>query len=204
MNRFLGLLVGGVMFFAANASWAQTADDIKKVENYLNNIKGLEADFVQMASNGASAEGKIHIKKPKQIRMEYKAPMDVLIVGDGEFVVYNDKELDQVTHIDYDDIPATIILSDEIKIDGNTLKVSDFYKDAGVTSLTINHKNKDVSPIKLVFNNEPFELKQWSVVDPQSVEITVSLYELKTDVDLDDGLFKFKDKKKSPLKYKNR
>lgn len=50
--------------------------------------------------------------------MEYGAPTNVLIVGDGNYIVYNDTDLDQVTHIDYDDIPATLILANDIKIDG--------------------------------------------------------------------------------------
>ena len=85
----------------------------------------MSATFVQTASNGSSAEGKIYIAKPNKIRMEYNAPTSVLIVGNGDFIVYNDTELEQVTHIDYDDIPATLILANDLKIDGKNLRTSD-------------------------------------------------------------------------------
>lgn len=183
--------------------YAQSAENLQKIENYLNNIKSLEATFVQMASNGATAEGRLFIKKPNKIRMEYAEPTNVLIVGDGNFIVYNDLDLDQVTHIDYEDIPASLILSNLIKIDGKELKVLDFYQDSGSTSITLDYAKKgDIGPITLVFSNNPLELKQWKIVDPQSVEVTVSLYDIKKDIDLDDGVFKFKNKKKSSRNFK--
>lgn len=60
--------------------------------------------------------------------MEYGAPTNVLIVGDGNYIVYNDTDLDQVTHIDYDDIPATLILANDIKIDGKKSKSATFIR----------------------------------------------------------------------------
>ena len=199
------ILLALVLFFGFSGfAKAQTAEDIKQIEDYLNNIKTLDAKFVQTASNGGAAEGHIYISKPNKIRMEYAPPVDVLIVGDGDYVVYNDKELDQVTHIDYSDIPATVILADNIKIDGKALKVIDFDKDAGTTMITVEQGEKSsIGPITLIFSNQPeFELKQWRIVDPQSVEVSVSLYDTIKDGKLDSGLFKFKDKKKSPLNYK--
>ncbi len=184
---------------------AQTAADVKQIEDYLNNIKTLEADFVQIASNGGTAEGKLYIAKPNKIRMEYADPTSVLIVGDGDYIIYNDKDLDQVTHIDYDDIPASLILANNIKIDGKKLKITDFYKDPGQTSVTLDYKEKgDIGPITLIFSTDPFELKQWKIVDPQSVEVAVSLYDTQKDLSLDDSLFKFKKQKSNPLNYKKR
>ncbi len=184
---------------------AQTPEEIKQVENYLNGIRNLQASFVQTSSNGGIAEGMLYIAKPNKIRMEYKDPTSVLIVGDGDYIVYNDKELDQVTHIDYDDIPATMILANNISIDGKKIKVLDFFKDAGTTTITLDYQDKgEVGPITLVFDNNPFALKQWKIVDPQSVEVTVSLYNPQKDTALNDSLFKFKKAQKNPLKYKGK
>ena len=202
MKKWLIAFLGVLFSFPA---WAQNAENIKKIETYLNNIKSLEATFVQMASNAATAEGRLFIKKPNKIRMEYADPVNVLIVGDGNFIVYNDTELGQVTHIDYDDIPASLILANDIKIDGKKIKVSDFYQDSGSTSITLDYTSGgDIGPITLVFSNNPMELKQWKIVDPQSVEVAVSLYDAKKDIPLDDKIFKFKEKKSSGKGYKKK
>ncbi|MCI7420472.1 MAG: outer membrane lipoprotein carrier protein LolA [Alphaproteobacteria bacterium] len=184
---FAALLIAG-------SAHAENAD-LGKIESYLNNISTLEANFVQMSSNGSSAEGKIYIEKPSKIRMEYTAPDPLLIVGNGEYIIYNDKELDQITNIDYKDIPATMILSNKIKFDGKNLKVTDFYKDSGQTSVTVEMPNSPgVKPITLIFDNAPFRLKQWKVIDQQNIEVTISLFDAEQDKKLSENLFKFNKK----------
>ena len=101
---------------------AQQKENLKQIEDYLNNIKTMQASFVQTASNGNTAEGMLYIAKPNKIRMEYNAPTNVLIVGDGDYIIYHDKELDQVTNIDYDDIPASLILANDVKLDGKKIQ----------------------------------------------------------------------------------
>ncbi|MEE6207457.1 MAG: outer membrane lipoprotein carrier protein LolA [Alphaproteobacteria bacterium] len=187
------LLSIGLLFFAGTAS-ADKAD-LTKIENYLNNINTLKAGFVQISSNGGSAEGSLYISKPSKIRMEYTAPDDILVVGNGDYIIYNDRELDQITNIDYKDIPATMILTQKIKFDGSNLKVVDFYKDSGQTAITVETpKTPGVKPITLIFDNDPFRLKQWKVIDQQNIEVTISLYDIEQDAKLNDNLFKF-DKK---------
>ena len=194
MKKFALILFFGFVF----CSSAQADKvDIKRIENYLNNIKSLQAGFVQMASNGGVAEGKIYISKPSKIRMEYTAPDPLLIVGNGDYIIYNDKELDQITNIDYKDIPATMILTKQIKFNNKDLKITDLYSDSGQTSITVEMPgNPSVKPITLIFDNEPFRLKQWKLIDPQNIEVTLSLFDIEQDVNLPESLFKF-DKKSS-------
>ena len=190
-NIFVSVLFCSLLF--AFGAKAQTKSDIEKIENYLNSVKSLQARFVQNASNGSVSEGKIYIEKPNKIRMEYDAPSNILIVGNGDYIVYNDKDLDQVSNIDYEDIPASVILGNDVKIDGKNIKVASFYKDAGTTVIGLDYKGRgDIGVITLTFNNAPFELKQWTVIDPQSVEITLSLYGTQIDKPIDKSLFKFK------------
>ena len=204
MKKFVLTIAAALLMLPISAKASQE-EALRQIETYLNSIKTLEADFVQTSSNGGTAEGKLYIAKPNKIRMEYDDPTSVLIVGDGNYIVYNDKELDQVTHIDYDDIPASLILANDVKIDGKNIKASNFYQDAGITSVTLDYKDKgDVGPITLLFSNSPLELKQWKIVDPQNIEVKISLYNSMQDGELDSSLFKFKDKKSNPLNYKKK
>ena len=203
MKKFILILLS-VLLTAHTASADQA--DLTKIENYLNNLKSLKAGFVQMASNGGTAEGVLYITKPSKIRMEYTAPEPLLIVGNGDYVIYHDKELDQITNIDYKDIPATMILTQKIKFDGKNLKVTDLYKDSGQTSITVEMpKNQAVKPITLTFDNNPFRLKQWKVIDQQNIEVTISLFDMETDANLSADLFKFdKNDHKSSSKTKRK
>ncbi|MBQ7304496.1 MAG: outer-membrane lipoprotein carrier protein LolA, partial [Alphaproteobacteria bacterium] len=55
----------------------------------------------------------------------------------------------------------------------------------------------DIGPITLVFSNSPFELKQWKIIDPQNIEVTISLFNASKDASLDEDLFKFKNPRKN-------
>ncbi|MBR1600299.1 MAG: outer membrane lipoprotein carrier protein LolA [Alphaproteobacteria bacterium] len=189
MKKFLSVFCLMVLF--ASSAKADRVD-LGKIENYLNNLKSLKAGFVQMASNGGTAEGKLYISKPSKIRMEYTSPEPLLIVGNGEYIIYYDNELDQITNIDYKDIPATVILTKQIKFDNENLKITDLYKDSGQTSITVETpKTPGVKPITLIFDNEPLRLKQWKVIDQQNIEVTISLFDIEQDIALDESLFKF-------------
>ena len=202
--RFLAFLTA--LIFSATSSLAleKDAQKIQKIEDYLNNVRTMKASFVQTASNGSTSEGTMLVEKPNKIRMEYKDPTNVLIVGNGDYIIFNDKDLDQVTNIDYEDVPASLILANNIKIDDKQIKVSNYYEDNGSTVVTLRYPSKpEIAPITMTFTNQPFALRQWSIVDPQGIEVIVSLYDVETDVPIDDSSFKFT-KAKSPLKYKGK
>ena len=76
MNKFITTCTVFTLLGTSSAL-AQTANDLEKIENYLNSVKTLQARFVQNASNGNVAEGTIYIEKPNKIRMEYDAPTNV-------------------------------------------------------------------------------------------------------------------------------
>lgn len=196
-----------IALFALTSLSANAAnkEDIKQVQNYLNAIKTLSADFVQIASNGEKAEGKIYIEKPNKIRMEYNAPSNILIVGNGDYIVYYDKELEQITNIDYEDIPAAMVLANNVTLNGKDLKVTNLQKDPGMTRIGLQYQNAgDLGPFTLVFSNNPFTLKQWKVITPQSLEVSLSLYNTVTDGKLDQSLFRFSKREETNRKNKFR
>lgn len=203
MKNFFSILAV-LSLFSLSVRADEWNKDVQKVEDYLNSIKTLSADFVQIASNGEKAEGRIYIEKPNKIRMEYNAPSNILIVGNGDYIVYYDKELEQITNIDYEDVPAAMILANNVKLDGKDITVTDFYQDPGMTKLSMQYNNaEDLGPFTLVFTNNPFVLKQWKVITPQSLEVSLSLYDAVVDAKINPDLFKF-NKKATEKKKKHR
>ena len=66
------------------------------MEDYLNGIQTLKAEFTQVGPDGEPAEGVIYMRRPGLLRVEYKPPVPVIIVGDGFLIHYHDKELGQI------------------------------------------------------------------------------------------------------------
>ena len=73
--------------------------DLKRVAGYLDSIRSMSARFQQVASGGGLSFGKIYLRRPGMLRVEYEPPVPVLLVSDGTWMDYYDSELDQLTQI---------------------------------------------------------------------------------------------------------
>ena len=190
---FLAALALGAASRPAPAPQLSAEDraDAARVEAYLNGIETLQSRFVQVASNGSYAEGQISIRRPGKMRIEYDAPTPILIVADGSFVIYFDKELEQTTHLGYDDTPAGILLADRISLSGK-VKVTGVDRRSGALSLAL-AKSDDPAEgrLTLAFSDKPLTLRKWVVTDHQGITTNFSLLDPRFAVNLPESLFRF-------------
>lgn len=180
------------------------AEDIARIEDYLNGLHTLEARIVQHTSQGGVAEGTLYLSRPGRLRVEYDPPVPVLIVSDGEWVHYYDAELGQVNRIRLSETPASVLVQETFDL-GGALKVLDFERGKATLRITLAVREEpDAGQLTLVFSDKPLALKQWRVVDAQGVETTVSLHDAERDVLLPPALFDFRDPTKRPSPFGQR
>ncbi|PKU21792.1 LolA family protein [Telmatospirillum siberiense] len=180
---------------AAVPASAESAD-VEKAENYLNGITTFKAHFMQVNPDGATAEGTVYLWRPGRLRLDYDPPSPIEVVADGNFLIYYDKQLQQVSYLGLDSTPAGILVRPAIKLNGEDLKVTKVGHQPGIMNVTV-IKAADPSQgrITLVFTESPFQLRQWQVTDPQGQVTTVSLFDASTGLTFDKDLFYFKDPK---------
>ena len=192
---FLCALLGAVAAWAAGARPAtlNQADkaDVTRIEEYLNGLRTLQSRFLQIASNGSTAEGTLYIQRPGRMRIEYDPPTPVLIVADGLHLIYFDKELEQVTHVGLDASPAGILLQEKVALSGD-LTITKFERGPSVFRVTVvRGKDTNEGSLTLVFGDSPLSLRKWTVVDPQGVATEVALQNPQPGGTLKPELFKF-------------
>lgn len=166
-------------------------EDLQRIETYLNDIRTFSSPFLQMASDGSQSKGSIAISRPGQMRIEYDPPVPLLIVGGkGSMVVY-DKELEQANYIPTEQTPIGVLLRAQIRLGGD-LTVTRLERGASVLRLTLAKSNDlEGGSVTLIFDDRPLQLRQWVVIDPQSVETKVSLLDPKQGGAIDPKLFEF-------------
>ncbi len=199
-----GLLVSWCLGGALHAAVPPTSNqaDIAKAEDYLNGVTTLKARFMQVAPDGSTVEGTVYMSRPGRMRLEYDPPSPILVVANGTFLIYHDKQLEQTNYLDLDDTPAGILLQPQVKLNGDDLKVLRVSHQPGILDITVTKRNDSSDgKLTLVFTERPFELRQWQVVDKQGQLTTVSLFDAETGVKLDRSLFKFKDPKYGTMGY---
>lgn len=165
--------------------------DVKRVEAYLNKLSTLKARFLQLSSNGAQAEGDVFVKRPGRMRIQYDPPMPVEIIATGTFLVYHDKDLEQVTWLGLDSTPAGILLDEHVSLSGD-VTVTGFERNANTLRVTVTKTDDPtMGSLTLVLSDKPLSLKKWTIVDAQGLLTTVALIDPRFGVPLSKDLFSF-------------
>ena len=122
----------------------------------------MRARFLQAASTGQMAEGSVALQRPGRMRIEYDPPVPVLIVADGTWLIYHDRQLNQISYLPLGSTPAGILVEDRIDLDGGGLTITGFSRAAGVIRITIVRTTSPADgSLTLVFSENPLELQQW-------------------------------------------
>ncbi|MDA0341653.1 MAG: outer membrane lipoprotein carrier protein LolA [Proteobacteria bacterium] len=183
---FLAALPGDLSAAALNAG---DQADVRRIESYLNGITTLKSRFIQRSSTGHLASGVLYLSRPGRMRFEYDPPAQILLVADGLFLVYVDKELQQISNVPISATPLSVLVDANVKL-ANSHDVEKVERGAGTLSVTLGMKDDpEAGAVRLLFADGPIALKQWYIRDAQGVEVQVSLLDSERGMTFDSALF---------------
>lgn len=176
------------------------AQTLAEVEQYLNRLTTLIADFMQIAPNGEESHGTFFLSRPGKLRWQYEPPVPILIVVNGSLVTYFDQELNQVSHVP--DQPLSAFLTrPNVRFDDPDILVKSIKREPGVVRITVQEKKAKVGgQLTMVFNEQPLQLRKLELSDAQHQQTVISFSNIQQGMFLDDKLFIIKD----PQFFKNR
>jgi outer membrane lipoprotein-sorting protein len=177
---------------AATAAFnpAQRAQ-VDKVSAYLSSVQQLNGNFVQVGPDGSRVRGEFYIQKPGKVRFEYEPPSPIEIVADGQSVVVRDRKLATQDLYPLSQTPLRFLLSDRIDLMKET-NVVGVRADNDFVTITIEEKQALIgtSRLMMMVGAKDFQLKQWTVTDPQGYDTTVAVSNLDSSKRPDPSLFK--------------
>jgi outer membrane lipoprotein-sorting protein len=180
-NAPLDLATGKRQVAKENPAVAKLSADevVGKANDFLNTTRFMSADFVQIGPDGKRSEGLLVVQRPGHMLFRYKPPQKMEIVADGRSVAVRDQKLGTQDLYLIGQTPLKFLLSDHIDLAHDT-KVKRVDMDGRAATVEIEDKATfgGKSDITLVFDPETFELKQWTVIDPQGFRTLVSLFAL--------------------------
>ena len=164
---------------------------VDKVSQYLSSVQQLSGNFVQVGPDGARVRGEFYIQKPGKVRFEYDPPTPIEIVADGQSVVVRNSKLATQDLYPLSQTPLRFLLSDRIDLIRDTNVTSVRADDVFVT-ITIEEKQALIgtSRLMMMVGAKDFQLKQWTVTDPQGYDTTVAVSNLDTSKRPDPNLFR--------------
>ena len=124
LRRF-ALALGVLMFLFAPAyapAQSETESEaalLARIEDYLNAITTMQANFMQVNHDGSISEGTLVVAKPGLMRIDYQPPIQVRIISDGKWITYIDGELGQVSQAPLNGSHAELLLRDDLRFGGD-------------------------------------------------------------------------------------
>ncbi len=162
--------------------------NIATVEKYLNGIGSLVANFKQWDKSGNLTKGKLYIKKPGLLCMQYSGSEQIVILSDNKNIFFIDKGTNDIATMPIANTPAKIFLYDDLNI-AEQFVLKQFSHKQNTITVTLGLKNQDVGYIELLFAEHPMRLIQWQITDVHNNNTLVQLYDMQTNVPINDSIF---------------
>ena len=167
------------------------AEAIKRANAFFNASPVLNADFVQIGSDGKRSEGKLYSQRAGRVRFEYAEPATLELVADGARVMVRDLKLKTQDIYAIDQTPLKFLLKEKIDFE-HDVRVLDVTTDDNGVAISLEDKATfgGTSHLKLIFDPKTFKLRQWQITDPQGYETLLSLFNIDQKRTPDPALFK--------------
>lgn len=168
---------------------AASADKLplNNISNYLNALKTASGDFTQINDDGTISTGKIYIKRPGRMRLEYK---DALVLANNGAVLIIDKKSNQRPETyPLKRTPLSLILARNVNLSQAQMVVGHDYDGTATVVRAQDPKNPEYGNIELKFTSNPIELRQWVINDANGGRSTVILGELTKGGQIANRLF---------------
>ena len=170
-------------------SEAKSQKSYLEVKKYLDNLKTLSADFVQISDDGNIRKGKIYISLPGKLRISYEEPNDLLITSMGFWLVVQNRKLKQTNNYPISKTPLNIFLNQKLDLDNSNFDIK-LYEEEGVVTLKfLNNKEMVGTSFALFFKTNPVQLKKWEITDELDNKTSVLFQNLTTGIQHSHLLF---------------
>ena len=193
-RHFLGAVVAaGAASVAPVAVFAQTAAInpglAQQIADHFSSIKTMKGGFLQIGPRGDQTSGSFFIQRPGKMRFNYDPPSRMRVICDGNNVqVINDqtrtKNMYQLSKT-----PLSLLLANKIDLSADMVRSVESQSD--LTKITLGNRTVfGDSTIAMLFDSKTYDLRQWTVIDPQGKTTDVIINNVKTNVSFDDSVFR--------------
>ena len=164
---------------------------VERVSAVLSSMRTLVGDFVQVGPDGSKSEGEFYMQKPGRVRFDYNPPNPIELIADGSSIVVRDRKLATQDLYPLSQTPLRFLLADRIDLMRDTNLIGVYSDDVFIT-VVIEERQilGGTHRLLLMFGAQDFQLRQWTVTDPQGYDTTIAVYNLDPTKRPDPNLFR--------------
>ena len=178
-GRFAVLLAA--IWFAMPAPHGAVAatDPVSRAEAWFDDISTMKADFIQVASDGTTATGELHLRRPHRMKIIYDLDEPLILLTTPVWLHVDRPKEKTVTSYPISETPLSLILREDVELRSPDFITRHIVRD-GITRITlIKETGQAAGELTLEFTDKPFELRRWTVRDAADVTTTITLQNMR-------------------------
>lgn len=189
MKQYRLALAALALTLAAAPAFAEMLS-LTQISGYLNGLTTAEAEFTQINNDGTISTGTIYIRRPGRARFEYNPPEDALVIAGGSQVaIFDGKSNTGPTQYPLKRTPLNLILARDVDLNTANMVVGQDYDGTATSVIAQDPEHPEYGTIKLIFTEQPTELRQWIITDDAGDQTTVILGEMTKGGTFPNNLF---------------
>ena len=182
-------LVSLPIMLAAMPSMA--SDDVTRAETWFNKIRTISADFVQVASDGTSAEGKLAFRRPSRMKITYGKGDELQLITSSVWLHVDRPDERLLTSYPISETPLSLILADKVSLRPDGYETRVLPTSAGIVRIQIGEDDGEgAGRMTLEFSEKPFQFRRWIVLDVAGIETSVTLQNIVYDQPIANEVFR--------------
>ena len=176
--------------------------DITAAERFFNSLDTYRAQFVQISPEGSHSKGWLWLQRPRYLRVEYASPTNLLLVANGTFLIFMDRDIDQVSKYSYGSGPFRFLLKDKVNL-SEDMVVRAIDRNTNLLRLTlVDEDDLTAGSVTISFAEKPMSLVGWTVTDSKGRTTQVTLHGHSFGMRLPKKLFRFTEHDKVRPNYR--
>ena len=166
-------------------------DDVTRAETWFNKIRTISANFVQVASDGTSADGKLAFRRPSRMKITYGKGDELQLITSSVWLHVDRPDERLLTSYPISETPLSLILADKVslRLDGYETRILSTI--SGIVRIQIGKDDGEgAGRLTLEFSEKPFQFRRWIVLDAAGIETSVTLQNIVYDQPIANEVFR--------------
>ena len=189
LKKMVAWLAAALSFIVLALPGMAHADVVSEAEDWFNGISTMQADFIQVASDGTTASGVIHLRRPHQMKIVYDLE-EPLILLTTRIWIHVDRPNDKtVTSYPISETPLSLLLKKDVRLRSNEFTTSSNVQNGIVRVMLAKETGEAAGELTLEFTEKPFVLRKWTIRDAADVTTTVTLQNMRFGHQYENKMF---------------
>lgn len=189
LKKMVAWLAAALSFIVLTLPGMTRADVVSEAEDWFNGISTMQADFIQVASDGTTASGVIHLRRPHQMKIVYDLE-EPLILLTTRIWIHVDRPNDKtVTSYPISETPLSLLLKKDVRLRSDEFTTSSNVQNGIVRVMLAKETGEAAGELTLEFTEKPFVLRKWTIRDAADVTTTVTLQNMRFGHQYENKMF---------------